>query len=211
VNPSRGFSFGLVIWTLAILLLLSLVTYFLYSTESRTLDLLWSPGNSGTGSAIIHQTSALFHAVAMMLLTGIVLVAPVLSLSLHQFHDKVYDLFHATRGIPNSSEFGDGLYSYLCRVQRLYKWPNDLFLAIWFSAVILLILIAITFVFNFGKGPVLLMVSAFFLISAMLLCSTFALLSFVFFASIRPGESKLELYICAMGKAMERPQKDCEA
>jgi len=133
------------------------------------------------------------------LLTGVIVMAPLLSLSLHQSHDPLFELAEKTLGAVTSDAdakaLGDRIRSRLASQRRFYNWLNPFYLLVWGLAIAFMAVFVMRLVLLPLLDGVAFRDAMIFLCICASLCVLFAIISFLFFMAVRPGITKLEFFM----------------
>jgi len=160
--------------------------------RSEIKKLMFSPDFLVQESMNLYMLNAVFYSVAALLLTGVILIAPILSLSLHQFQDSIYLLCKDAKEDIKKLNY----YRYLLYYLRdIYKKANKYYFPIWFSSIVFLFLelsVAVCYILN---KQVLFFEGIFFIIIGIFICAAFSLHEYGIFNKIRPGERKINLFL----------------
>ena len=142
----------------------------------------------------LYMVVSIFYSVATLFLTGVVLIAPILSLSLHQFHDSIFDLWLKSSE-KKESNLTSVMENEIRKLFKIYENLNRLYYALWFSAITSLVLEIGLLIFSLWSRHVLFIEGFFFLILSLIISTAFSALAFYLFLKIRPGETKLRLFL----------------
>jgi hypothetical protein len=145
------------------------------------------------------RTAAIIASAAALLLSGVILMAPVLSLSLHQSYDTLFELRkhirqNTEREANHSSlirEVEEGLRRQLLWYQRL----NPSYFATWLTSIFVLALVAMYSAINAWADRDAFNYALSFLLASCFLSVLFSIISIFFFAITKPGITKLRLFI----------------
>lgn len=165
------------------------------------------------------RTAAIIASAAALLLSGVIIMAPLLSLSLHQSYDTLFELRkHLRAQVDLYKEVEDRFKARKHRLVRLdpdaartrlireveerlrdqlrwYKGLNPPYLATWLTSVAVLTFVAIYSLFNGWRDSAMFFDALSFMVVSCILSVIFSFLAILFFAITRPGITKLDLFI----------------
>lgn len=182
-----------------ILVALAVVTVLVAISLSQFHITEWSATSPREYADLVYLLSAVIAGGATLLLGGVVTVAPLLSLALHQSYDSIFEVTRrliekrivtaADRSL--ATEHVRRLQSDLVVYEQLNPW----YYAVWAFSVAVMAFIPVVFVISpwFDKNSY--RVSMIFFFVSSILCVLFALISLTFFFRIRPGVTKLLLFV----------------
>jgi hypothetical protein len=180
-----------------VVLLIFLIPLYFSLTETHSSDLGF---RDITEKGTLYMVSAIISASGALLITGVIVLAPLLSLSLHQSYDALFALaeqLSRTKRDMNQEQIAlvnESLHT-LEHHLRWYKRLNPLYYGLWFASCLFLL-------FATGRmivGPwvhahVFHEAMSFFILSC-ILCLGFAAVAAFFFNRIKPGVTKLDFFI----------------
>lgn len=164
-------------------------------------------GDLATTGNLIYLLSAVVAAAAALVIAGVIVLAPLLSLSLHQSYDTLYslakDLFADSD--PNNREIAKSCRATLQRNLRIYHVLDIPYYAIWVTSTILLFVITIRLTLGDWLPTTVFHEAMSFFVVACANCGLFAAICIVYFVLIRPGVTKLDYSVRHL-KAMANEQ-----
>jgi hypothetical protein len=174
------------------------------SFESTIPDLDRRPALSHSidEASLVYMMASVASAAALLLVSGVLVTAPLVSLALHQSYDTIFSVWQQVTQKPTDPD-GEAVArsaaSHLERAQRLYRWFNPVFLVVWLFSVLALGAMLVVVPYSPLDS-----VSAFrlawrFLLVGAAICFVFGAVTVTLWVLVRPGQSKLDLLTQYLG------------
>jgi hypothetical protein len=161
------------------------------------------------------RTAAIISSAAALLLSGVILMAPLLSLSLHQSYDTLFELrkYLLERAVSgaNHTDLIDRVEGRLSDQLHWYRWLNPPYLGTWVTSVAVLAFVAVYSVLNRWGERDMFYDALFFMLASCILSVIFSCVSIIFFIITRPGITKLDLFISYFNDEEKNKKTQAEA
>ena len=155
-------------------------------------------GDRAATSNYLYMMSSIVGAAGTLLLAGVIALAPMLSLSLHQSYDSLFSLVQQLQSAQsptrNELEIETQCIETLEGFRKDYGLLNSFYFAVWVLAASCLLIEGVYLVLRPWLAVRAMHDAMNFFAASCVLCALFAVISLVFFARIRPGIHKLDYY-----------------
>lgn len=147
-------------------------------------------------ASLIYMMSSVASAAALLLVSGVLVTAPLVSLALHQSYDAIFSLWQQVTQKPtdpHGEAIARSAASHLERTHRLYRWFNPVFLVVWLFSVLALGAMLVLFPYRPLDSVNAFRLAWRFLLVGAAICFVFGGVTVILWVLVRPGQSKLEL------------------
>ena len=165
-------------------------------------------GDRTTTANYLYMLSAVVAAAGALLQAGVIALAPILSLSLHQSYDALFSFIRTVRSdtvrsdveqrgdknVDDKNALVDRCINTLRGYRKAYRWLNPVYYGIWILTCVHLFIFTSRMVRRPWLGEGVMHEAMAFFVTSCVLCLLFAGVSVAFFFLIKPGTTKLDYY-----------------